>query len=371
MIDFFQTLVIYLILMFVLIFATVVASKFKTKSPIIIYLIPILIYSLFWGIRYDVGADFFSYQYMYHNPQLYEGSIEYGFLLLINVLNGFHFHDAFFFILVAFMTIAMLYYTGYACGQELLSYIIFFFFVSTLVFFYQNGLRQSLALSLFFLTISKIDRINLIQFLMLVVLAVSFHKSSIIPFVSLSLIYVLYSMRIKVLFNPLIVIPIILLFQFVGDTLYSFIFYHIEPIFEMLDYNNFSYVDKWDKLTQVSSGVGYVVRITIYILVVIFSGQVYNNTTAKKIFYYFYCCFLIGVFLEPILAQNSYFMRMNLYFLACRVFVYAFVLEYLHNAAKSKVLYYFAFYSLIIFNLMLFIGDSLNNSNMCFPYQTI
>lgn len=87
-------------------------------------LIPILIYTLFWGMRYDVGADYLAYKGFYNNtPE----DFEFGFKMLLSILNFLGFNYISLFVVTSLVSIVSVYIVAKYEDRRFGCYAIFFF----------------------------------------------------------------------------------------------------------------------------------------------------------------------------------------------------------------------------------------------------
>lgn len=371
MFDTTETIVLYLTIMLIMMISTALTPSNiigKKKTQYFYYILPIGLYTLFWGLRYNVGADYLSYQHMYENIYAYADYIEHGFVFLIYFLKQLNLSSVSLFLITSFIPITLLYIS--ACEKKtILIFSIFFYFTTTIVLFNQNGIRQAIALAILLLICAKKDLYKWTILLVLGIISILFHKSAVIPLSIFLIIYLLPTLtEKKILFNKYLLILIVLSLQVYGQTLYNLLINNIEPLFLLLDYHNFSHVDKWDKNVVTSSGIGVIIRILTYCIAIFYAPSIIKKNQYRS-FYIFYIFFIIGILLEPIIAQNSYFKRMNLYFLSTRIFIYSYLLDYLITTRKNKIINFFIITFIITTHILLFIYELSNNSNLCVPYQ--
>jgi hypothetical protein len=145
------------------------------------------------GFKYETGVDWRAYSYMvddimsidYLNTpagheSVFEG-IDVGFNLLISIIKYFHGGlQTLFFILssvsIAFLVFALKRYLKYPMLGIILYYGLVFFYLD------MSGIRQAMALAIFFYSIKFIADRKPLKYLLLLFLAFSFHWSSIFLF---------------------------------------------------------------------------------------------------------------------------------------------------------------------------------------------
>ncbi len=364
-----ETLVLYIIILLICTTttATVPSYSFKNNSKrAYFYLfasIPIIIYTLFWGLRYDVGADYLNYKgYFSFMPE----KIEIGYQFLNKILNNLGFNYVSIFIVTSFFPIYTLFFIARKESKPFAVLLVYFFFTSSLVFFTQNGIRQSIALFFIFILISKIKDSKLPTLITLAILALLFHKSAIVPITFITLLYILKPIRI----NKYILISLLIILTFTGSKLYDIFFAKFAFMFELLDYSGYEEnIGNYESAVKYDSGFGMILKLIINLIVIYNQDKFLQNKEDKQPIYYFYIFFVIGILLDRIIAGNSIFGRMNVYFINSRVIIYAYLCYYLISHKNIKYSIIIAF--IIVSMLLLYISSILGNSNICVPYKSI
>ncbi len=326
--------------------------------------IPILIYTLFWGLRYDVGTDYPGYVgYFSYMPE----EIEIGYKTLNDILKGLGFNYVSVFIITSFFPIFTLFLISRKESKQFAILLIYFFFTTSFIFFTQNGIRQSIALFFIFILISKIKDSKLPILIISAILAWSFHKSAIIPIVFIAILYILKPLKI----NKYILIALLVILSFTGSKLYDLFFAKFAFLFELLDYSGYEErMSDFEKTVEFGSGLGMILKLILNSTVIFFQDKLLSDNKKSPV-YFFYLFFLLGIILEPIIAENNIMKRMNVYFINMRFIVYAYLCTYLlknkRQAATSKIIA-----SIFIIALfLLYLASILSNSNDCVPYKSI
>lgn len=327
-------------------------------------LIPILIYTLFWGLRYDVGTDYPGYVgYFSYMPE----EIEIGYKTLTEILKGLGFNHISVFIVTSFFPIFTLFLISRKESKQFAILLIYFFFTTSFIFFTQNGIRQAIALFFIVILISKIKDSKLPILIISAILAWSFHKSAIIPIVFIAILYILKPLKI----NKYILIALLVILSFTGSKLYDLFFAKFAFMFELLDYSGYEErMSDFEKTVEFGSGLGMILKLILNSTVIFFQDKLLSDNKKSPV-YFFYLFFLLGIILEPIIAENSIMKRMNVYFINMRFIVYAYLCTYLlknkRQAATSKIIA-----SIFIIALfLLYLASILSNSNDCVPYKSI
>ena len=319
-------------------------------------------YTLFWGLRYDVGADYLSYVSLFDDMS---DDIEVGYKIINNFLKKCGFNSISLFILTSFFSIFTLFVLSRKESKLFAILLIYFFFTSSFVFFTQNGIRQAIAFFIISILISKVKDWKFVSVILCALVAILFHKSAILPIVVFIIIYFLRSIKI----NKFLLIFAVVGLSLLGDSLYEIFFSRFSFLFELLDYTAYGEnMSNYEKTIELGSGLGMFLKLCIYIIIILFQDAFYDD---KKPIYYFYIFFLIGIITEPIIAENFIMRRMNVYFIENEFIVLTYLTTYLLTRKKNfgfqKIIAIF----LIVALMLLYIASIMSNSNKCVPYQTV
>lgn len=351
-----QTLLVYGIL-FTCMFLLCRQASIKHKSNYVIA--ALIIYSIIFGLRYGVGADYFGYLEYYISD--YNENIEPGFNFLVNFLNLLGAHYTFYFGIIAFIQLYLIfkavknYYDIYAC-------LIFIFITNNYWLTFSNGLRQILAFAILAYSIKFLLNHKYWQYILCGIIAMSIHKSAIIPLV----IYPILTLKIFYFKNiALQILGIIIALFLMNIGVISNILGHVDQIVISLGYGN--YIDgQYDFTKETNLGVGFYITLILNIIIVLYSNkmkEMFNNTWIP----YAYNLFYIGILLKYIFISSQLFSRINYYFSYFGLFIGAFTLLYLYNK-KKNVSYIFIVLSLLTLIAGLYRMDT-NTSMFFFFWQ--
>lgn len=172
-------MIVYLILLLVIMVLAFLSNKVKGNGKNIIIFLIFLSLSIISGIRYNVGADYLSYQTFFNYIGEFSNSdYEIGYYLL-NYILKFLFNNSVSVFLVTSMII-----NYFICkmikdnDNHILSY--FIYICGTLFFFGLNGIRQTIAMSLFYYSLKFIKTKDFKKYLICNLIGILFHISSII-----------------------------------------------------------------------------------------------------------------------------------------------------------------------------------------------
>lgn len=334
----------------------------------------ITIYTIFWGFRYKVGADYENYAdiYKYYDAGIYSKMIEPGFLYLCEFLNNIGFSYVALFVITSFCNIYLLYLAFKSESSLFQKLAIYFYFTSGVVLFAQNGLRQMLVLNILLVTIfainSKKKSLNIIKVIACCLIAFLIHRSCILPFSLLLALYLLPKIRFN---KALLIIPYILLY--ITSSRFQFNVDYFLPFLEDIGYaDNLQKVSNelnmsLSKVTNFSLGNVFFKLITI---IVFWFHEKF--TTNKSPIYYCFVFVVLGSFIS-LLVSGMFINRALFYFTSLMFIVLAYLCSELYKSFKEHkdpntscnqniyILILSAYFILYCYSI-------LNNSNLCVPY---
>lgn len=333
------------------------------------FLAPIMVFTLFWGLRYDVGTDYLEYTRVYESTDWMaetHGALGYekGFILTNKFFQLLGFSSISIFIYSSFVFVFALYFW---CHEETRRYSIFavFFFMTGPVLFAQNGTRQMLAMSFFLCGLVFLGRKKIIPWLIFVFLAYMNHRSIIVPSVIMTVLFLVKPLHIN---KYVLIIINILLFLF-GRELQVLFINRIEGVATLLAYEN--YVE--GALEKVNTELVYNTGIGRFLLVIVnsivFLSQDLFLTGKKDARYYAYWCFLIGVNLTPLFWGNETLGRLSLSFSLLSWATLALSMTALVNSKKEIA--QMIVICVIARQLISFCISVVANSSGCGSYQMI
>jgi len=186
----FETIIVYtLTALFMFLFTKL--AEHTAKGSWIFFSIPILIYTFVFGTRYYVGVDYSEYLAMYEewDPSTsFSGNADYGifsrieigFMAIIALCSKLHCAPYIYFSVISFIQISLIYW-AFKDKKEVLAYsILALFLTGYAMTYFQNGLRQYLAISFFVLSLKYIVQQNAFKYILCICIACLFHKSALI-----------------------------------------------------------------------------------------------------------------------------------------------------------------------------------------------
>ena len=318
----------------------------------------IIIFSLVFGVRYNVGIDQLAYIEMYQAYRMANiiPDTEAGFFQIIKFFADLGCHYSVFFTFLAFLQMSLIFISIKDYPKQH-SFIIITFFLLTTFLNFMNGIRQEIAFCFWALAVYFMSQKKFIPYVISILLGTSCHLSAIIllPF------YFIYSIKDSFFNNVKLQIVLLALAIIAYNTfnMVSLIFDNVIQVASLMGYygyfgmvseGNTDFIEPSRNI-----GLGYYIILLLNIIIVLYSKKVksyYNNRQYNILYdlYYFGVLFLY-------LANGSIALqRINYYFYNFNFIVGAFTLYYLYKEKNIKhtlvlclmLLCYFLIFSAIV-----------------------
>ncbi|WP_418983912.1 EpsG family protein [Alistipes sp.] len=321
----------------------------------------LLLFSVFSGIRYGVGTDYFSYLFHYNRyaesgiqPGWF-GNGEYLFEYLTSFFATINLPASFFFGTIAFIQIICVYYL-LRKHQYLYIFIPFILFWNHFYLDWMNGIRQCIAVCIFTASIGYAIERKYLKYAIAIGVCTLFHKSA------LPLLAVILLPDRDLFKNRLITTGIVLAALAIGQT--SFIGDYFDQILgtaQLFGYERYEY-----RLTEITAGnvealafgprnIAFLLN---YLMIIYFSVEMKKFHRNDKLFTWSYNLTIINAILFFLSMNISHiFIRLAMYFENFNLITSAFLLHYLwysyrHTPRKS---YYLTMFSLFAFINMIYL----------------
>lgn len=335
-----------LVPLILIIFAILYNKTNKDCKPIYIGLM-IGLFSLLFGLRYNVGVDFPNYWQMLQGNYYEKENIEFAFDFLNKSIRAFNLPPS-----VGFITYALIQFAFFIFSikriPELIPWAIFFYFSTTYIFLSLNVIRQTMALSIIMYSTWFICNKKILKYLVCILIASGIHTSALIFIPIYFFINHEYFKSQKFQF-------ILLSGSFIlGSFIQQFIWLLV-PIFGRyflgLDYSDVDILQFMDvNWNQDGLGLGYFLWYLIDALIIYYYPKL-KGMIKQPIFIIWYNLFFIGALLTFILGA-TYLNRINIYFEYFKIIIYAIFSLFLF---KSTSKYHFKSISLLSFLSLLLV----------------
>lgn len=302
---------------------------------------PILIFSVFFGMRYNVGYDYLTYLNVYVNK--YEGG---SFEILFNFINQighfFNMHFAVYFSILAFLQI-FFYFYAFKKDTYLIPFLSFYLITDAFFLYWMNGIRQGIAMTIWVFSLHFIVEKKPWKYIITVVAASLFHASAIV-------FLVFYPLFINSKFSIKKTYIQVLLFSFtilLREYLYSFLI-GLENVFIFfISISSSKYLYYLESFNEEASFettniLSFIWRSLLMLLMILFGSKMkrfYNN----RLFNLIYVLFFYSVLLINIIPFDSILHRVSVYFEVFRPIMLSYFSYYLLKNGKlsSKLLFLF------------------------------
>lgn len=321
----------------------------------------IIVFTLFFGLRYNVGIDYMAYYNnaefsLWNKPQKGTGQyFEPAFRALYALSDFFCLPSNTIFVLSGFLIYVFL-FAGIRSYSVSFPLSLFIFISSGLFYFSFNEMRQFVAVCIVFYGYSFCIRRNFFKWILTVLFAMSFHKSAFIIFP----VYFLSIIKMNRTFlNCVIVITPLL--KKIGM---------LNILCEILSYLPGHYSDYAETLLWMKKNVGAGIIGYMYFLIIAFLN---NIRFRKEIFSdneknCFMNIFILGAVFTVLFSEIYMVTRFMEFFLISIVVVFPVFIK----LAKKRMLYYiFAILTMIIFGMNFLKYSFFSPESSLLSYHTV
>lgn len=290
---------------------------------------------LFLALRYDYGNDYQQYLLIFNNTESvdYYSTIEPGWQILVLLFKPMGF-----FAMVAFLAAINCYVYYHLIksyvpkGYYWLAVFIYVFWTK-LMLVQSSGMRQSLAVLVFIVSLEYLYKKNIIRYFLCILLASAFHRS-VLFFLPLGLLlFVEWRMSWLILFMIILFYSLISIFV---DKMPSFIVNFIGLYF--LEYDLYVYRSEGG---EINSGLAYFYSLFLFVLVLVYSLIQENERLL------FFKVVAVGYFFAPLALIAASVGRMSMYTESLMVVVFPVMLKSIKKKpVKILVLFSYIFFLL-------------------------
>ena len=341
---FLQSILVYSTLIITMILFAYSASRkgsyYTTDNGLIKYrsfwrfdtIVPLLLFAIVYGMRYDVGTDHLNYLEGYLSG-IYVGKNEPLFSFFSEIGWFFNLHYTVYFGILAFIQ-AFFFFYAFKDHRYIYPLLIFFIFTTGSISFWMNGIRQAMAMCVWIFTLRYIEEKKWKPYIIWGIISVLLHKSAIILFIfypilrngkdyfkSISLQTVLFASAFiikEVFFDIIMRFESVINFyiSILGEDTYQS--YGMERLME-------SFVESG------GTGLAYLFKIGVNLIVILYSTKLkqYYNSKWFNIMYFFFFIGLMTSYMFPIGAVS--FTRPFRYFYIFQPILYAYLGFYLYK----------------------------------------
>ena len=310
---------------------------------------PILIFSIVLGMRWNVGWDHIPYLFAYIQNDIER--FEFGFKFITSLFQKANIHYVLYFTLWAFLQIYF-FLLSFKKEYYLFPFLIIFIFTQSEVSFWINGIRQALSMCFILYSITFIDKKKPVYYILLSIIAVSFHRSAII------IVIILYPLLVsgKCYFRKQYLQYFLLILAFIGRTI---IYNHIEQFEIVLEFYNeligYAGTEVGYTMEQLSAmekensiGFVYIIRLLVILIIIAFSTKM-RLFYSSRWFNIIYNLFFIGALFTYLAPGNiNNIDRLFRYFYIYKPIMISYLCYYLYKCNNTNKMLSYVIISLDI-----------------------
>jgi len=360
-----QTLLIYILLLIVMVYMTSLSATYNEKEGTYAFrnffngpvLLTIILFSVIFGMRYNVGVDHLSYMKDYEELRLYNNisdkRTEPAFNLISDIFSGLSLHYTFFFAFLAFLQISFM-FLAFRKYRDVLPFVMLTFMLECVFLTFMNVMRQEIAFCIFMCSLEFIRSKKPLPYFLLITLAFLFHKSAILLYP----VYFFFQRKdfyFKNIKLELILLTGALLIMLIN--VFGEIFASMDILMNILGYNKYIDAVNMDNSLLFSlnreRGLGFYLVLLLDIILISNSNQV-KDYFKGTLFPMIYDLYFIGVIYGYITNGSIILSRPNYYFAGFEFIVTAFSMLYYFRKMMESTKNRWLFFTLLGINLMIF-----------------
>ena len=325
----------------------------------------ILIFTIVFGLRYDVGVDYLNYLNIYHYLDVDRFEPLFKHLTIFLSENGFHY--SIFFSIFAFLQI---FFFIYAFKNEKYLYpsLIYVLFCGQYFLLWMNVIRQDLTTCILIFSINFLTRKKFIAYLFCCILACCFHKSAIL----FILLYPFlkdgkdYFRRRSLSFLYMGLALLVFLSQVNLLSIFSSALSNIIVFFNLYEY---AFMDFEANFSARDFGFSFLSSLMIDFLIISYSVPMKKFYGSKK-FIICYNLYMFGAIANLAVLNSFLLARPFRHFSFFKLIVAAYLLYYLYKHGNRKVNQFF-YLCIVCLYLLLFLAIPFYSADSKMIYHTI
>ena len=334
----FQTIFISSLVFLVLFFSGIISYKRTDNRNIPVSFfrfeiwLPIFVFTIIYGLRYDVGEDHLSYLYNYktgNDIDRYEPIVY--FITSLFKEQGFHYFWYF-----AFWVFIQITFFYYAINKEqyLLPFIVIPLIMGQYYFQWMNTIRQDTAACIFFFVVQYVIDRKPIKYYLWCIILLGFHKSALILFI----LYPLLVSGKDFTLNRFVQISLFISSFIIVITkvdIIATLFPYVSNYLIILGYDNYSeYVlNGLGDITTAGNGLSVRLLFLVNLIVIYYSDKLKLYYNSRK-FTIIYNLGFWGAFFQQLCTNNLALARPFRYFKLFTMMSIAYLLYYLFKNGR-------------------------------------
>jgi hypothetical protein len=341
-----------------------------TKVPFFKWevILPIIGFSLVFGMRYGVGDDHLTYLNTYLTGEGIE-RYEWGFRYITMLFSTLNLHFAVYFTFLAFLQI-FFFFLAFKEERFLFPFLIFFLFSGGYYLSWMNGIRQDIAACVFIFAVKFIDQKKFVSYLLCCSLAFLFHKSAIILIIFYPLLKSGFD-YFKSIIVQLLIFLCALIIYYTNINIVDFLGNFITTISYWLNYEVYTSEGIEYVTTEATTGIGFFLTALVDLIIIIYSKNLKGFYNSRK-FNNVYTLYFIGAIAGILFAGSGVLLRPFRYLAYFRLILLAYFMHYTWKNSKQPIIavvfFLIAVIFILLFSAILYRGDT-NTARFFFFWQ--
>lgn len=326
--------------------------EYKLKKNHIVFIF--IFMGIVSGIRYNVGLDYNTYEYLFTNEAL--KIFPESLFWLVNYISKEFFDE--FFIVTLFMSIMTNYfiYRGLVCREIKLNYMLLSILIFTITIWLDsfNIMRQCLSVAIFFYASIFIKKRKFIPYAIYILIATGFHKSSIFL---IGLYFIQYININRYLYIVLLLGSYMIVKLNLAKDILINISKNING-YEVYYLNNYIFGNSQNYVSY-----SLIIGILISVFIIFFCEDKIDKSNYLEKNYYIY-----GSIFSVLSISTYMYDRIGIYFQVFGIFVVPYVISNIKNTSARKLIYAI----IVILVMSVYLNESIGASpNYMMKYRTI
>lgn len=208
---------------------TIAIGKFHIPKNIIFFIAAAIPLVLVSALRWETGVDHLNYYYVFTNVNYgLDTHVEIGFKLICRLVWLFTMDMAWLFALCTIITISFTFIAIWQSSSNV--FISVFLFITMGYYFYSmNSIRHFMALALYLFAFKFIKERKLIKYIVVILLAATFHKIALIALPLYFILNIKYKAYWYGIFSA-VLLAFAIFYRQILDFVYKYIFYFYKAI---------------------------------------------------------------------------------------------------------------------------------------------
>ena len=333
-----ESIIVYTLLTLLMCYGAI-RSQEKTIKGKLWGWMPIVLFTLVFGLRYGVGIDYNNYVEIYEDEISHYSSYwelvketryEWGFLVVAHLCQLLKLPVYCLFTIIAFLQILLL-YKSFKDEDNVLPFIyITLIMTGFCMYDFMNTIRHYMAFCIFIYSLKYIIHNNIWKYWLCCILAVGFHHSALMLFI----FYFFWIRRKGILHRPLIeLVGLCLFFASAFFSQWQNMLHWFDVLIVVMGYEN--YIDVAEDLTLNNTiGITRILMFMVNCIIIISSREIKNYYKSDRL-NILYDLFYAGTCLSYLFLGSMMFQRIIIFMSATQFIVLAYSLRYFYKTRRQ------------------------------------